>query len=324
MGSTTGGERLAEDETALIGVDWGTSAFRAYRLSASGRVLESRHTAKGILNVENGAFAETLEAMLENWRKPGLPVILSGMIGSRQGWIEVPYLTLPTTEDDLATALLQHPEDPDVHIVPGLALDNERHAPDVMRGEETQIFGIVQGHDGRRLLVMPGTHSKWVLIEDGEVTWFATFMTGELFAVLKGHSILGRLMSDEAEDHDSEAFARGLRNARQRSGGLLQRLFSARTLPLFDQLPKTGVAPYLSGLLIGTEIEEAMSHLDASADQLSIAVIGSSTLADRYLEALAYAGLEADKAGDDAAALGHHLMAKKAHLISSPPDNTDA
>ena len=191
-----------DQETALIGVDWGTSALRAYRLAADGRILESVHRQEGILHVEGGGFAAVLEDTVGSWRRPGLPIVLSGMIGSRQGWIEVPYLTLPVTFDAIAAALFRHPGESSVYIIPGLAFDPEDGAPDVMRGEETQILGSIVKETGeedgsRRLLVMPGTHSKWTLIDGEQIRWFSTFMTGELFSILSRHSLLGRLMAAE-------------------------------------------------------------------------------------------------------------------------------
>lgn len=302
--------------TAMIGVDWGTSTLRAYRLGAEGRILESVQSESGILNIENGAFAETLDKTIGAWRTPDMPVILSGMIGSRQGWIEVPYLGVPATLDDIAMALVRHPEDPAIRLVPGLAQDPKDQAPDVMRGEETQIIGAIGQSLDRALLIMPGTHSKWVLVDRGRIIWFATFMTGELFAVLKNHSILGRLMTAEEGHHDSQAFEQGLVGAGQAKGGLLQKLFSARTLPLFERLPTDGIAAYLSGLLIGSEINEALSNIEGPRDRLSITVIGTSSLTERYLDALMHRGLRAENAAPDAAAAGHYLIARKATLVS--------
>lgn len=320
MRSDTSNAKRADTETALIGVDWGTSTLRAYRLSINGQILEHVSEPRGILNVEKNAFAQTLDTAIGAWRKPGLPVILSGMIGSRQGWMEVPYLDVPASLDDLAKALVQHPDDPALRFVPGLALDPPGQAPDVMRGEETQIVGAIDGYEGHHLLTMPGTHSKWVLIKQGRITWFATFMTGELFAILKDHSILGRLMSVEMEYKDNTAFEQGLHHAKDLPGGLLQKLFSARTLPLFERLPSEGVAAYLSGLLIGTEINEALGNVPGSKKATVIKVIGTSSLVDRYLHAMTQAGFRADRVGDDAAAWGHHLIATKANLISGTSD----
>ncbi|MEZ5935744.1 MAG: 2-dehydro-3-deoxygalactonokinase, partial [Alphaproteobacteria bacterium] len=313
MSSATDRAPPRGEAPALIGVDWGTSSCRAFLIDAAGRIIDRTANDQGILRVRNGAFAESLDGLIGAWRRPGLPVILSGMIGSRQGWIEAPYLPVPATFEAIAQGLLRHPEDGDIHIVPGLAQDLPNQAPDVMRGEETQIVGAVGAKPARRLLVMPGTHSKWVLVEDRRIVWFATFMTGELFAVLKDHSILGRLMTPEGgEEH--AAFKQGLDAHRSLPGDLLQQLFSARTLGLFERLPGNALATYLSGLLIGHEIAEALGNLEAAPGQAPILVIGSSGLAERYRAALAHAGLETTAPDDDAAAHGHVALARVSGL----------
>ena len=300
---------------ALIGIDWGTTSFRAYRIDAGGSVIETREAAAGILAVRDGDFEGVLTREIGAWlaAEPDLPVIASGMITSRQGWLEVPYCACPAGSAQIAAALMRHPARPGLHFVPGLSLIGEGGVPDVIRGEETQIVGEVGERPGRHLLVLPGTHSKWALAEDGIITWFATFMTGELFAVLKEHSILGRLMQGEADDH--AAFERGLAYARAGGGGLLRRLFSARTLGLFDLLPESGVASYLSGLLIGSEIEEALGCVEIAPDA-EIRVIGASQLAWRYRGALAARDLRVRQAHDDASARGQFLIARAAGLIA--------
>jgi 2-dehydro-3-deoxygalactonokinase len=315
-----------DQRTALIGVDWGTSSLRAYRLDLDGQVLGAKNAAKGILHVEGNAFAEVLDELIGPWRRPGLPVVLSGMIGSRQGWFEVPYLDVPASLDDIAKGLIHHPDDRSVHIVPGLAFDPPGAAPDVMRGEETQIIGAVDSiaddGAGRHLLVMPGTHSKWVLIEEARIVWFATFMTGELFSVLKDHSILGRLMRDDSPDHDDKAFEQGLVAATTLPGGLLQQLFSVRTLGLFERVPETAIASYLSGLLIGNEIASALGSLGDRRDPAAITVIGASTLAEHYMKAIGHAGHSCRVAGENAAARGHFLLAKAAHILTETIGST--
>lgn len=299
----------------LIGVDWGTSSCRAYLMDGTGKVLETVHTDKGILQVENEAFADTLETIIGPWRRPGLPVILSGMIGSRQGWIEVPYLTIPMSFDEIAAALVQHPEDADIYVVPGLAQDLPGQMPDVMRGEETQIVGAVGDAAERQLLVMPGTHSKWVLIDNRQIIWFATFMTGELFALLKDHSILGRLMTAGDSKTDQNAFEQGLDAATTLPGGLLQHLFSTRTLGLFDRLPQKAIASYLSGLLIGHELADALGNLGDAADHPAITVIGAPALVRHYMIALEHAKLKARNPGENMAAHGQFELARAANLF---------
>jgi len=298
----------------LIGIDWGTTSFRAYRIDAEGRVIETREAPAGILAVRDGDFAGVLEREIGPWlaAEPEVPVIASGMITSRQGWLEVPYCPCPAGSAAIAGALMRHPDRNMLHFVPGLSLVGEDGVPDVIRGEETQILGEIGDRPGRHLLVLPGTHSKWALAIDGVITWFATFMTGEVFGVLKEHSILGRLMRGEVDD--PAAFERGLAYARSGRGGLLKRLFSARTLGLFDLLPESALASYLSGLLIGSEIEEALGCLEA-APETEIRVIGGSQLAWRYRSALAARNLRVRPASEEASAKGQFLIARAAGLI---------
>jgi 2-dehydro-3-deoxygalactonokinase len=302
---------------ALIGIDWGTTAFRAYKLGADGRVLDRRSAPSGILKVPEGDFERVLEREIGPWlvEEPDLPVIAAGMITSRQGWVEVPYCPCPAGSDEIARALWRHTTGGGhvVQFVPGLSIVGADGVPDVIRGEETQIVGEVREAPGPRLLVLPGTHSKWARAQDGRIVWFATFMTGELFGVLKEHSILGRLMTGEADDE--RAFRRGLAYARSQPGGLLKRLFSARTLSLFGQLSETAIGSYLSGLLIGSEIAEALSCLERAPEGEGITVIGSSDLAERYLLAIAAAGLPARQGATDAGAHGLFLVARAAGLI---------
>jgi 2-dehydro-3-deoxygalactonokinase len=197
--------------------------------------------------------------------------------------------------------------------VPGLSVVGADGVPDVIRGEETQIIGEVGDAPGRRLLVLPGTHSKWALVEDGRIVWFATFMTGELFGVLREHSILGRMMAGDADD--AQAFRRGLAYARSHPGGLLKRLFSARTLGLFGDLRESAIGSYLSGLLIGSEVAEVLDCLEQVPSDEEITVIGSADLTDRYLLAIAEAGLRGQRAAEDAVARGHFLIARAAGLV---------
>jgi len=298
---------------ALIGIDWGTTSFRAHRIDARGSVIDNHAAAAGILGVRDGDFEAVLVREIGGWLEdePGLPVIASGMITSRQGWLEVPYCACPAGSAGIAAALVEHPARPGLHMVPGLSLVGADGVPDVVRGEETQILGELGDRPGRHLLVLPGTHSKWALVEDGVITWFATFMTGEVFGVLKAHSILGRLMQGDQDDH--AAFARGLQYAQDGKGGLLKRLFSARTLGLFDLLPESGVASYLSGLLIGSEIDEALDCLGSPDSE--IRVVGASDLALHYRRALGVRNLRVRTASEDASARGQFLIARAAGLI---------
>ncbi|MCP5157641.1 MAG: 2-dehydro-3-deoxygalactonokinase [Ectothiorhodospiraceae bacterium] len=302
--------------TALVGLDWGTSSLRAYRIDADGAVLERRESPRGILAVADGDFEGALRALVGDWLRPELPVLASGMIGSRQGWVEVPYIGCPTDLSTLAGGLatLTLADGVSVRFVPGLLTHGDDGIPDVMRGEETQIIGACAGAEGddEVLLVLPGTHSKWALGRGDAIDWFATFMTGELFAVLRQHSILGRLMTTET--FDAAAFDRGVDYGLDRAtsrGGLLKRLFSARTLGLAGDLDGGAVHAYLSGLLLGAEVGEALAIRPAD----SVLVVGSSTLTERYMRALARAGVRAMPGPSDVVARGQLLVARAAGMV---------
>lgn len=308
--------------TALIGLDWGTTSFRAYRLGADGQILDRVSSDAGILAVTDGDFAATLRHQIAPWLGgPDIaPILACGMIGSRQGWHEAPYVDLPAGTAELADKLVPTPLDGGsaIHFVPGLSWRDADGMPDVMRGEETQLIGAMGSDAGPRLFVLPGTHSKWAATADGRIFRFTTFMTGEVFAILSRHSILGRLMS--GLDHDTSAFQRGLDSAMATPGhsaGLLHRLFGARSLPLFGDLPETGVASYLSGLLIGTEIVEASNSLPTSPPFQSVTIVGRSDLATRYATGLAAQGYSVDTADPDACAIGLYRLAVASALLQT-------
>ncbi|MBM3538738.1 MAG: 2-dehydro-3-deoxygalactonokinase [Alphaproteobacteria bacterium] len=281
----------------MIAVDWGTSSLRAHRLGPDGKVLEKREAPLGILQIQGGDFAAALESQAGDWEAAGeTTILMSGMIGSRQGWSEASYVECPAGAADLARRL--HPvawRGKTLRIVPGL-VDRSGGVPDVMRGEETQLVGALPAlGPGRHTICLPGTHSKWVRVEDGRIAGFRTHMTGEVFAVLKQHSILGRLMSEGPDD--DAAFGAGVDRARE-AGGLLHHLFGARTRGLFDELPAASLSSYLSGLLIGHELAAE----DARA--ATVHVLGAPHLARRYLQALERLGRSAAALDPDAAAAG--------------------
>jgi 2-dehydro-3-deoxygalactonokinase len=295
--------------SSLIGLDWGTTSCRAYLLGADGQVRERSTDGPGILKVEGGAFGAALDAMIGRWDGK-LPVILSGMIGSRQGWREAPYATCPAAAGDIVQALarIDHPGRK-IALVPGLSTENDA-MPDVMRGEETQIFGALalSGSDNG-LFLLPGTHSKWATVQDGRIVSFRTFMTGEVFGALKDHTILGRLMAAGA---DAEGFARGVKEgaALGSAGALLNRVFATRTYGLMDRLSGAALSDYLSGLLIGVEVAEAARQATAA-----ITIIASAALAQRYTDALRLLGRESVLAPGDCVAAGHWRLARAAGLI---------
>lgn len=282
-------------QPALLALDWGTSSLRAYLLAGATDVLAKRSADWGIMHLPEGGFAGAVDALCGDWLREhrALPVIAAGMVGSAQGWLEVPYVAAPASPLELAHGL-RHADGPNgrrIAIVPGVLDDGNR--PNVMRGEETQVFGALQiapalfDGSAEGILVLPGTHSKWVRVEGGEIVSFLTFMTGEMFAVLRQHSILGRLMQD-AGGFDVAAFERGLTEAESGSG-LLSSLFSVRSQGLTKRLDHAQLPDYLSGLLIGSEIVEAR-RLYASLRH-PVPLIGAAALCKRYALALARFGI---------------------------------
>jgi len=281
----------------MIAVDWGTSNFRAYRLDVHGKVLERREAPLGILQLKGPHFAGALDSRIGDWEAAGeTTVLMSGMIGSRQGWAEAPYVECPAGAVELAKRL--HSVEwrgKSLWIVPGL-VDRTRGVPDVMRGEETQLVGVLSAlGDGKHTVCLPGTHSKWVRIENGRIAGFRTHMTGEVFAVLKQYGILGRLMTDGPDD--DAAFDAGVARSGE-AGGLLHHLFGARTLGLFDELQPASLSSYLSGLLIGHELAAE------SMQSATVHVLGAPHLAGRYAHALERLGRRVALLDPDAAVTG--------------------
>ena len=304
----------------LIAIDWGTSAARAYRLDADGRVIDSRSAPLGVQKVEPGGFPRALAALLGGEAPPRVPAIACGMIGSRQGWIEAPYCDCPADLARVAAALTPVPGAP-LAIVPGLICRDADGVPDVMRGEETQILGVVDGgaagHSAPAVVVLPGTHSKWALVDAKGVAEFATFMTGELYAVLREHSILGRLAAERGEP-DELALERGVRASLRDGAALTHDLFSVRTLALTGALARDGVGDYLSGLLLGAEIAAGGRWLRRRARAASpVILVGEAALCERYERALACAGIDATMAPPHAAARGLWRVARRAGMLRS-------
>jgi 2-dehydro-3-deoxygalactonokinase len=299
-------------DAKLIGLDRGTTSCRAYLIGADSTVLDRQLDGPGILKVENGHFGPWLDSMIGGWTAAHgpAPLILSGMIGSRQGWKEAPYATCPAGADDIVKALARIEwGELTIALVPGLSTQNDA-MPDVMRGEETQVLGALalSGTDAG-LFLLPGTHSKWATVSGGRIVSFRTFMTGEVFGAFKDHTILGRLMSGSAADAD--AFARGVREGAslESAGALLNRIFATRTYGLMDKLPATGLADYLSGLLIGAEVAEATRQTKAA-----VTIIASPVLAQRYTDALKLLGHDNALAPADCVAAGHWRIARAAGL----------
>lgn len=298
-------------DARLIALDWGSTRLRAFLLGDGGAVLETRQSDDGASTLHGvEAFSRALVDLVGDWREqqPQIKLLACGMVGSQYGWREAPYVRCPADAEALAKQLLKL--DDALSIVPGLVDDAAQ--PDVMRGEETQIVGALALRPELAddcCLVLPGTHSKWARISQGRVTGFATHMTGELFALLRQHSVLNRLMpSDGSSPSSPAAFLKGV-DAAQAQGGLGHQLFAVRTLGLFKQLGAEELPDYLSGLLIGHEIA---AELKAAPQRL--ALVGDPALCGRYAQALEHLGQPAPLLLDNTAPAGLWRLAQTLNL----------
>ncbi len=290
----------------LIAIDWGTSSLRGARLGASGQVLESRAFPRGILSVPPGQFESVFNELFGDWMQaPDALCLISGMAGSRQGWQEAPYCPCPAGFAELGQHLLWLQPDR-IALVPGLSCQGQDalKSPDVMRGEEVQIFGALQraGRDNATL-VLPGTHSKWVQVQGGRVTQFQTFMTGEVFALMSQHSILGKTL-DLNGAFDETTFLQGVDQSQQ-AGSVLHHLFAVRTLGLFDRLSADQLPSFLSGLLIGEELRQQAASIHAEP----VMVMGSEALTLRYTLALQHLHIPCQSHGAEATWAGLYALA---------------
>lgn len=319
---------------ALIALDWGTTSLRVFLLDAQGTVAIQREAPWGIQQLPGASSAEgfnqAFESMVGDWlaRWPGLPVIASGMVGSAHGWREAPYLTCPVQIASFhrhLTKVMSRSGIP-IHIAPGLVLPSQvtrtggTVVADVMRGEEIQVLGalLVRPEWGdQSCIVLPGTHSKWVWIEAGNVTHFMTSMAGELFAVLRQHSILGRLMpATMPASTQWAAFEKGVSLAYAAAPGMLiSLLFSARSMVLTGELPAHESPDYLSGLLIGCELAAALKH-PLRKPVTTLGLVGARELSSRYERALTLVGYRPAAVLDNTAPQGLWKVALSAGLAS--------
>lgn len=268
-------------------VDWGTSGFRLWLLDGDGTIMDTRQSRQGLLACPPGGFADILDEHLHAVAAPRtLPVVICGMAGSRQGWREAPYQTVPVPMSHLLTGAVKAPDtDREVWILPGIA-QREPLPSDVMRGEETQLYGAFGEQTGSVTACLPGTHSKWAKLRDGAVQGFTTFMSGDLYAAISGHTILAQ--SGPPEKGHEAAFLAAVRQALDAPEALTASLFNLRGRQLLGSLSHGAVAPSVSGLLIGTEIACARQNGMAEG---AVSLIASGVLADRYAIAFAEAGV---------------------------------
>ncbi len=314
-------------QPALIGLDWGTTAMRAYLFDALGNVLATRASSDGVMRLpQPGGFDAAFEAACGDWLEssPNLPVIAAGMVGSAQGWREAPYVDTPADASALVAGIVRVKtgRGVHVHIVPGVIERGD--LPNVMRGEETQIVGALAsaaiGGEARSLVGLPGTHAKWAVVRGERIESFHTFMTGELYSALREHTILGRTMV-EPPAPDTQAFLRGVTVAKHaHHAGLLATIFSTRTLGLTGALQAQQQPDYLSGLLIGHELCGLAALLESRAATLAgeaPRLIGSAALCERYRLALTEFGCLRAHTVQAAAESGLWRIATQAALVQS-------
>jgi 2-dehydro-3-deoxygalactonokinase len=276
----------AGGQASFIAVDWGTTNLRAFLMNQDGHIQAQRDSDRGMLKLGSAEFESVLSDLLGDWLTPDLPIYMAGMVGSRGGWQEVPYLRCPIRLDELSEHLfwLSTNMPNKVAIVPGLRGDGVSGLIDVMRGEETQLLGAIdwleeQGRtDESPIFCLPGTHCKWAQITEGKVTQFSTSITGELFARLNDESSLVKGLP-KSDLLNEDAFKKGVL-ASQQTGGILHHLFSARSRFVCGELVADEVRDYLSGVVIGHDVNDILSALIMPTSP--VLIIGSQALSTRY------------------------------------------
>ncbi|MGY8709711.1 2-dehydro-3-deoxygalactonokinase [Bradyrhizobium sp. 18BD] len=271
-------------EPAYVAVDWGTSSFRLWLVDRAGKVLAERRSGEGMLAAAKAGFSGVLQSHLAAVEAPAdLPALVCGMAGAKTGWVEAGYVDTPAPLAAILKQAVRVPgEARDIRILPGIA-QREVAAPDVMRGEETQLLGAV-GLDaaGEALVCMPGTHSKWVRVKDGTVAHFSTFMTGELFSVVSRETILSLAVAGADEAEDIASFKAAVKSAFDAPAFAANLLFTARSRQLLFGGTPAAARETLSGTLIGTELAAGLS---GSAPKAVITLIASGRLAALYRHA---------------------------------------
>lgn len=293
----------AVSQGSFIAVDWGTTNLRAFLVDQSGHIQAQRDSDRGMLKLSSAEFESVLSDLLGDWLTPDLPIYMAGMVGSRGGWQEVPYQHCPIKLDDLSEHLfwLTTSLPNKVAIVPGLRGEGVSGLTDVMRGEETQLLGALdwleeqsRAHESP-IFCLPGTHCKWAQITEGKVTKFSTSITGELYARLNDESSLVKGLP-KLDQLNEAAFKKGVL-ASQQAGGILHHVFSARSRFVCGELAADEVRDYLSGVVIGHDVNDILLALEAESLETQsspVVIIGSQALSMRYALALSSRDLTAE------------------------------
>jgi len=292
-------------ETSIIGINWGSSNCRAHLIAPDGTVLDTLEAAAGVATLQREGMVEMANRVYARW--PDAPrVYAAGMIGSNVGWTDAGYVECPAGFDRLRDELVPtRIGELSLHIVPGLACVRERDgAPDIMRGEETELLGLqASGRlDDAPLVALPGTHTKWVRIEGGRVVEFMTAMSGEIYDRLTAAGLLASIV--EGPSVDGVAFRDGVRTSASRTLGLGALLFGARARVIRGLLPKANASSYLRGLLIGSEIADALALFPQPRGR-AMPLVGSPAVCALYAAALDELGIASRAvASSDAIARG--------------------
>lgn len=324
--------KLATPEAPqMIGLDWGTSSLRAFLIGSDGTILAERNGSDGIIAVGpdshdlQGAFSRLAQAAIGDWLSDydRLPILACGMIGSTQGVAEAGYLDLPTDLGAVGRCLTSvELTIGELHIVPGLQkTSSDATAPDVIRGEETQLLGLLDAEQVEATtVILPGTHTKWVSCQGQRVIDFSTSMSGEMFGLLSTSSILSRL-AEPTDDFHPDAFDWGLSVGADDPGAITSSIFSARSWALDGRLRAEEVNDYLSGMLIGAEVA---SHLTTTAEPAGpVLVCGTADLTMRYSRALRRQGRQTADADPRAAATGLFCIAEQSGLVPTKENIND-
>jgi 2-dehydro-3-deoxygalactonokinase len=283
---------MSDSNPILVGCDWGTTNRTAFLIASTGAVLATRHDSMGLRSVRR-PFAESFMELVAPWweRFGALPALLSGMVGARGGWREAGYCPVPSGIAELSKTLAAVDHTSPVWIVPGLRGTDSHGLPDVIRGEEVQALALAMDAISPAIVIVPGTHSKWIEVQPGRISRFHTYMTGDLYRAVLVNTIIATLKTGEASSPN--AFAEGVERGAAEPAQLMHALFSARTQVLFGTMHETEVASYVSGMLIGAELAAALDIFPAASRP--VYVFGSGGVAELYRQALALRGLTAEQ-----------------------------
>lgn len=290
-------KRRNNSEIKFIAIDWGSSNFRAYAVDKEGNVRQRTKAHQGVLRIKDGNFAGILKRLLGKWfnKYPGIPLLMLGMIGSEHGWQDVEYTEAPINAEGLARyveKIYNHRFDRDIYVIPGVKAFRDNHVSfDEVRGEEVQVFGALEQQptatDEHHYICCPGSHSKWVDTHNDSICNIHTFMTGELFSLLSRNSVLATYM--EASFTDPEAFKQGLRLS-EKQDALLADLYTVHTEGMAEQIGRTSLSSYLSGILIGHEIKSAKKIF---SEMKTLTLVGAPWLMEMYQQACQFYQLDA-------------------------------